>query len=134
MDQVTKELVFIYKPKGIDWMNFKITRENPMTYHHIEKREHGGKKTVDNGAILTRNSHQYLHLIEAKEDKIYFAINQLLKLINKQKTAPTQEQRQMMDFLLDEFFKAHEHDKNAKGKPLIKDKYILKGEPLTMRY
>lgn len=134
MDQVTRELITIYKPKGIDWMNFKITRENPMTYHHIEKREFGGKKTIDNGAILTRNSHQYLHLIESKEDKLYYAINQLLKLINKQKMPPTEEQRQIMDFLLEEFYEIHKEDKNAKGKPLIKEKYILKGEPLTMKY
>lgn len=124
MDFVTRELITIYKPMSLDWLNFKITRENPITYHHIDKREHGGKKTIDNGALLTRTSHQYLHLIESKEDKLYYAINQLLKLINKQKTPPTQEQRQMMDFLLDEFYKEHCKDKNAKGKPLIKDKYI----------
>ena len=124
MDFVTRELITIYKPLDLDWLNFKITRENPITYHHIDKRELGGKKTIDNGALLTRTSHQYLHLIESKEDKLYYAINQLLKLINKQKTPPSQEQRQIMDFLLDEFYKAHEHDKNAKGKPLIKDKYL----------
>jgi hypothetical protein len=124
MDFVTRELIIIYKPLDLDWLNFKITRENPITYHHIDKREFGGKKTIDNGALLTRTSHQYLHLIESKEDKLYYAINQLLKLINKQKTPPTQEQRQIMDFLLDEFYKAHEHDKNAKGEPLIKEKYL----------
>lgn len=124
MDFVTRELITIYKPLDLDWLNFKITRENPITYHHIDKREFGGKKTIDNGALLTRTSHQYLHLIESKEDKLYYAINQLLKLINKQKTPPTQEQRQIMDFLLDEFYKEHYNDKNAKGKPLIKDKYL----------
>ncbi len=124
MDFVTRELITIYKPLDLDWLNFKITRENPITYHHIDKREFGGKKTIDNGALLTRTSHQYLHLIESKEDKLYYAINQLLKLINKQKTPPTQEQRQIMDFLLDEFYKEHYNDKNAKGKPLIKEKYL----------
>ena len=124
MDFVTRELITIYKPLDLDWLNFKITRENPITYHHIDKREFGGKKTIDNGALLTRTSHQYLHLIESKEDKLYYAINQLLKLINKQKTPPSQEQRQIMDFLLDEFYKEHYNDTNAKGKPLIKDKYL----------
>lgn len=124
MDFVTRELITIYKPLDLDWLNFKITRENPITYHHIDKREFGGKKTIDNGALLTRTSHQYLHLIESKEDKLYYAINQLLKLINKQKTPPTQEQRQIMDYLLDEFYKEHSKDKNAKGKPLIKEKYL----------
>ena len=124
MDYVTKELITIYKPNGIDWMNFKITRENPITYHHIEKRELGGVKTLENGAILTKNSHQYLHLIECKEDKLYYAINKLLKLINIQKTPPTQDQRQIMDYLLNEFYEAHKYDKNAKGKPLIKERYL----------
>ena len=26
---------YIYNPSGFDWMNFKITKDNPLTYHHI---------------------------------------------------------------------------------------------------
>ena len=43
----------IYNTYNKDWMGFKITEENPLTYHRIIKEEDGGNKTIDNGALLT---------------------------------------------------------------------------------
>lgn len=120
MKEVTKELIKIYKPVDLDWLNYKVTRQNPITYHHIIKRENGGLYTIDNGALLTITGHQYLHIIECKEKKLYDMINKMFEIINKQRHAPTQEQRQIIEYLLNEFYDLHKNDKNSKGKALIK--------------
>jgi hypothetical protein len=32
-----------------------------LTYHHIVKREHGGRTTVENGALLSAENHQWFN-------------------------------------------------------------------------
>lgn len=123
MKEVTKELIKIYKPVDLDWMNYKVTRQNPLTYHHIVKKEHGGLYTLDNGALLTMTAHQYLHIIECKEVKLFDMLNKMFEIINRQRHAPTPEQRQIIDYLLEEFYQLHKDDKTSKGKRLIKYDY-----------
>lgn len=123
MKEVTKELIKIHKPLDLDWMNYRVTRQNPITYHHIIKREHGGLYTLDNGALLTEIGHHYLHIIECKEIKLYEMLNKMFEIINRQKHAPTQEQREIIEYLLNEFYQLHKNDKNSKGKSLIRHDY-----------
>ena len=107
----------------LDWLNYRVTRQNPVTFHHIVKRENGGKFDLDNGALLTMTGHQYLHIIECKEIKIYYMLNKMFEIINKQRHNPTQEQREIIEYLLNEFYQLHKNDKNSKGKTLIKYDY-----------
>ena len=52
MNRVTKEMLKIYKPlSNLDWMNYKLVRRD-VTFHHIRKSEHQGKRVVSNGALL----------------------------------------------------------------------------------
>ena len=120
MKNVTRELIKMYGPVDLDWMNYRVTTQNALTFHHIQKREEGGKETLDNGALLTIIGHRYLHIIEYKEIKIYITLTKMFELINKQKHAPTQEQREIIDYLLNEFYSLHKEDKNARGRTLIK--------------
>lgn len=124
MKAVTKEMIKIYKPLDLDWMNYRVTRQNPITYHHIIKKEHGGLYTFENGALLTMTGHQYLHIIECKEIKLYYMLNKMFEIINKQRHAPTQEQREIVEYLLNEFYQLHKNDKTSKGKTLIKHDFI----------
>ena len=124
MANITKEMLHLYKPiSNLDWMNYKLIKKD-VTYHHIIKKEDGGKKTIDNGALLIPVAHQYLHLIECKDIETYFAINKIFKYINQQKYEPTLEQREIIEYLLQEFEKVHKNDKNSKGKKLIQYKYL----------
>jgi hypothetical protein len=123
MKEVTKELIKIYKPVDLDWLNYRVTRQNPLTYHHIIKREHGGLYTLDNGALLTQTGHHYLHIIEYKEIKLYEMLNKMFEIINKQRHAPTPDQREIIEYILNEFYQLHKNDKNSKGKTLIKFDY-----------
>lgn len=124
MKQITKEMLRIYKPmSGMDWMNYKIVR-NDMTAHHILKKEHGGLLEMGNIAPLMPVAHSYLHLIECKDIDTYIAINKIFKIVNNQRYEPTMEQREIVEYLLQEFEKAHRFDKGSKGTLLIKKKYL----------
>ena len=126
MKNVTIEMLRIYKPlSNLDWMNYKIVRKSDLTYHHIEKRCDGGKRTIENGALLMGNTgHPYLHLIEYKDIDTYIAINKIFKYINQQRHEPTKEQRELIEYLLVEFERKHRWDKGSKGKLLIRRKYL----------
>lgn len=123
MNKTTIEMLKIYKPySNLDWLNYRLVREQ-ATFHHIEKREDGGKQIITNGAILMPIPHQYLHIIEYKDIKTYTTLNKMFKIINNQRYEPTRDQREIMECLLQDFEYHHSDDRNAKGKLLIKDKY-----------
>jgi len=128
LKNITREMLKIYKPiSGMDWMNYKIVRKDQMTAHHLLKKSEGGRLTLDNIALLLPHAHQYLHLIEFKDIEIYNAINKIFKIVNQQGCEPTTEQRQIIEYFLLEFEKAHKSDKNSKGNALIKYKYLQRG-------
>ena len=67
LKKVLKLIVNKYAVEEYDWMRFKITEDNPLTYHHIKKKAEGGDWSVSNGAPLTREAQSYLHYIEQKD-------------------------------------------------------------------
>lgn len=124
MDSVKREMLKIYKPiSNLDWMNYKLVKKD-ITYHHIVKAENQGKRTIENGALIMPVGHQYLHLIECKDIETYIAINKIFKYVNQQMCEPTREQREIIEYLLQEFEKIHRWDKGNKGKLLIQRKYL----------
>lgn len=117
----------VYKPiSGLDWLNYRLVKRD-VTFHHIVKREHGGKAEINNGALLMPVSHQYLHLIESKDLEVYITLNKIFKYVNEQMVEPTMEQRQIIEYLLRSFEEEHRWDKGSKGKLLIKHKYLERG-------
>ncbi len=127
MNKITQEMLKIYKPiSHLDWMNYHLVRKD-VTFHHLQKHENGGKRTIENGALLMPLSHQYLHLIECKEIELYKILNRLFKIVNEQKYEPTREQRQLVESLLREFEELHRWDKNSKGKLVLQRKYLKRG-------
>lgn len=124
MKNITKEMIKIYKPlSDLDWMNYRI-KKSELTFHHIQKKENGGKETIENGAILMPIAHQYLHIIEYKEEELFLMLNKMFLIINKQGYEPTNDQRQIIEYLLKEFEEKHKKDKTSKGKELIKYQYL----------
>lgn len=119
----------IYHSK-LDWMNYRLVKKD-VTQHHIVKREHGGRLEWDNIALLMPAAHQYLHLIECKDIDTYVALNKIFKMINLQRDAPTDAQRELVEYLLCEFERIHRWDKGSKGKLLIQRKYLDRGYPLV---
>lgn len=128
MKEIAIEMLKIYKPvSNLDWMNYKLVK-NDITMHHIIKREHGGKLEIDNLAILITTSHQYLHIIEYRDIETYNAINKLFRYINQQRREPTEEQRQIIEYLLQGFEDKHKDDINSKGKKMIRKSFLRRNK------
>lgn len=108
-------------------MNYRIVRKSDLTFHHIQKRCEDGKEVIENGAIIGKIGHEYLHIIEYKDIKTYNAINKMFMYINKQLYEPTMEQRQIIEYLLREFESEYKETKNSRGDLLIKRKYLERG-------
>jgi len=117
-------MIDYYNLKGIDFMGYKVSKHNPYTFHHILKRCHGGDETLENGAILTKVSHQYLHIIETRDLEAYNQINNILKQINEQGFAPLERQILAIDYILKIFEEKHVSDLSAKGKILIRKEFL----------
>ena len=115
-------MIKIYNLDKLCFMGYTLDKN--ASFHHIIKREHGGKETIENGAVLNKNAHEYLHIIEYKDIDTYITINKILKIINDQKSKPTKEQLQIISKLLSMFEEDHKHDKSSKGKRIIKHQYL----------
>lgn len=124
MNQVKSDMLHIYKPRGLDWLGYKITRQNQYSFHHIVKIADGGQTNIQNGAILTTISHEYLNIIEYKDYEIYSRLNEMLLIVNNSISSPTLEHYQKVNDYLKFFEKEHIRDRNSKGKILIKTDYL----------
>ena len=122
MRTITKEMIKIYNLDKWCFMGYKL--DKTATFHHIVKKEHGGKEEIDNGAVLNPFAHQYLHIIEYKDIGTYEPINRILKVINEQRDRPTKEQLEIISYLLRMFEEDHSNDKSSKGKRLIRHQYL----------
>lgn len=127
MKEILNLMISIYDLNGIDFMGFKVSKHNPYTYHHIKKKCMGGKETLENGAILTKIAHSYLHIIESRDLILYEYINSILKQINEQRTSPTEAQLKAIEYALCMFERVHIQDKSSKGKVLIKREFLKRG-------
>ena len=89
MDSILEKLIEQYGMYSVDWMGFKLSKNNPLTYHHIKKNSEKGKKTIENGAPLTRAAHRFLNDLEILNPDLYEEWNKLFKDINNSEAPPT---------------------------------------------
>lgn len=135
MDAVTKEMVKLYRLKkiGLDFMGYKIDKTNNISYHHlIIPARYGGKRIIENGAILMQgqhrgesNSHDYLHLIERVDPEIFYFITSEMLDQNIKGHLDIENLKQIRELLL-YFESQHANDKGNKGKLLIKPQYLIR--------
>lgn len=125
VSQLIKDMRTIYRIRHHDFMGYTFSTIDDLTYHHIIKRCDGGKKSIDNGALLVGDTaHPYLHVIEDRDYDMYVYINKILKTINSQHSTPTKAQLLAIRQVLLQFEKEHSNDRNCNGKLLIKPYYI----------
>lgn len=124
MKNITGKMLKIYIPVSrLDWMNYRLVKEE-VTFHHIKKKSDGGKKEINNGALIMPVGHQYLHLIEYLDIDTYLELNSIFKIVNMQGKEPTLTQRGVIEDLLLSFEDIHKWDKNSNGELIIKRKYL----------
>ncbi len=91
-----QSMIKIYSLQCYDWMGYPITRDNPITFHHIQKAADNGELTIENGAIITRFAHTMLHKLEKVNPSLYEEYNYMFKIINDMNCPPTFEIIQIM--------------------------------------
>lgn len=89
MKAVVERLIERHGTYGVDWMGFELRRKNPLTYHHIQKDCDKGKKTMDNGALLSKKAHRFLNCLELESPDLYEEWNALFAEINQSKAPLT---------------------------------------------
>ena len=110
MKRVLRIMVDIFQPEGIDWMNFSLSKGNPFTFHHIVEKSKGGDKSIDNGAILTRRAHTFLHMLEKVCPDAYDDLQRKFAEINQTKKPVTEEMIQEIDEILYKVLISHEYN------------------------
>ena len=125
MKEIVRQMIELFQMDNIDWLGYELQEGDIFNFHHIINRSRGGLEIIDNGSILCNSSsHQYLHIIEYKDFDMYLYLSNILLSINNQRTMPNKQQQLAIESLLQQFEREHCSDTNAKGKPLIREKYI----------
>ena len=125
MKQVTKLMIreFNIKKLGYDFMGYTLNKKDELTFHHlIVPKRNNGKETRDNGAIIQRIPHDYLHLIEAKDYDMFCYLTSEMIDMNVKGYLDMENIRNIHE-LLCQFEREHSGDRTTRGKILIKEEY-----------
>lgn len=135
MREITKEMIDYYKimKLGYDFLGYPVYQKNKLSYHRliIPKRQSkeaglGEGYLWWNGAILNQStSHEYLHLIEAKDFDMFSAITSEMIDENIKGYLDMENLRHILD-VLHRFEREHCSDRGKKGNYLIKEEYLYR--------
>ncbi len=102
-------LITIFQPDGFDWMNFALAKSNPYTYHHILERKNGGDISINNGAILTKRAHRFLHILQFYCPEAYEDFQNVFRRINDSREPVTQQFVDEIDEIMRKIFVTEEY-------------------------
>lgn len=125
MKEVTNLMINEFKilELGYDFMGYKISKNDHLTYHHlIIPKRNGGALTRQNGAIIQRIPHDYLHLIERIDYDTFCYITSEMIDMNIKGFLSCQNIANIHS-LLREFESKYDGHFSKKGKLLIKHQY-----------
>ena len=131
MKPITREMIKKYGIKDFDFMGYDIKRKESLSFHHLivphrhcKQQGLGEGYVMWNGAILVQDtSHDYLHTIETIDYDVFSALTSEMIDMNIKGRLDKDNLRYIKDILLS-FEQEHDHDRNKKGKLLIKREYV----------
>lgn len=133
MREITEKMIKDFKimKLGFDFMGYRVDKKQSLSFHHLviphrycQKLGLGEGYFYRNGAILRQDtSHDYLHLIEAKDYDLFLAITSEMIDQNIKGYLDKQNLIYIRDCLLT-FEREHCSDRTKKGKLLIKEEFI----------
>ena len=125
MKEITKSMIKEFKLRelGFDFMGYRLQKGDIYTFHHlIVPNREGGPYARWNGAILFSTPHQYLHVIENKDnDRFYYISSELIDI--NIKGCVDIENIRAIDDVLCSFENEYCGSTTSKGKNLIKEEY-----------
>ena len=123
-EKIYKE--FKIEELGHDFMGYAFESKKELSTHHILPRHSGGKTKKDNLCVLNRyTSHNYIHLIEDTDYKVFLEISKYL-LEQVYKGEISREQLVRIEDAL-QFFEFKFRDaEDRHGERLIKPEYKSK--------
>lgn len=133
MKEITRIMINDFKIMKLkyDFMGYRVDKKASLSFHHLIIPRRNCKEfgigegyLYWNGAILRQEtSHDYLHLIESKDEDMFMAITSEMIDENIKGKLDIENLRRIHDILTC-FEREHCHDRGKKGRLLIKDEYI----------
>ena len=117
---------------GYDFMGYEFKSKKELSTHHILPRHAGGQTKKNNLCVLNRyTSHNYIHLIEDTDFKVFLEISKYLLEQVKIGQISTEKLLEIDDIL--QFFEYKYRDEVTRNgdlliKPEYKKRLILKGD------
>ena len=129
VDDVTNLMINMYEIEklGMDFMGYGFQKRSELSYHHLlTPTKMGGKKTMENGAILVRDTaHDYIHLVQRVNRAIFDKITREI-IEEKNKGKIDIENIRRINELLEEFEFKYADESQKDGSFLIKEKYKIR--------
>ena len=108
---------------GYDFLGYAVGSKKDLSTHHILPRHSGGKTQKDNLCVLNRyTSHNYIHLIEDTDYKIFLQVSKFL-LEQVKKGEIGEEQLLRINDILEVFEKKYKDEEARNGELLIRPEY-----------
>ena len=117
---------------GYDFMGFTFDSKKQLSTHHIIPKHSGGQTKKNNLCVLNRyTAHNYIHLIEDYDYKVFLQISRELMEQVKQGKIDIQEIKNIFELL--QFFEFKFRDETDRNgdliiKPEYKTKRIILGD------
>ena len=125
MSKLREKLYTTYKldQLGYDFMGYEFQSKKELSTHHILPRHSGGQTKKNNLCVLNRyTSHNYIHLIEDTDFKVFLEISKyLLEQVKKGEIG--REQLLRIYDALDFFEYKFRNEEDRHGEKLIKPEY-----------
>ena len=123
MLHITRIMISAFNIEDVDFMGYSVDKSTANYHHLIIPRRNGGAKTINNGAILNKDtSHPYLHIVESKDYDMFYNITKQMMIENKLGRLDIDCFKRINEILL-VFEREHSADINFLNEPLIKEEY-----------
>lgn len=128
MSRLRERLYTTYKLEeyGFDFLGYEFHSKKDLSTHHIIPRHMGGQTKKNNLCILTRDTaHNYIHLIEDYDYKVFIQISKhLIDQVKKGEISMDEIER--INELLCFFEDKYKDEQNKNGDLLIKPEYKVR--------
>lgn len=128
MKEITRSMIKLYNLDAIncDFLGYeRIKLNGEPTFHHlIIPKKDGGPEEIENGAVILRKPHIYLHMVQEFDEDIFKKITDEMIVINKNLKIDLENLRKIDDLL--KSFEREYTGKYTFGKPIVTEERTIR--------